>query len=169
MLRLHWMLIAVLIGMMDGQGQVAHGQPPGCIWPADAVFHATNPNNDFVAWSDGGSIYWLRCSDGVLIRMDVGQMPTALYFDGLWLPYILHYSLTDGSHWQISVVDPPNLSQISPPINPAVTDTPGEAHGSEATSSPPTATPDVVSGPPAVSRHPYPFIFRLRFTFRGWF
>lgn len=134
-------LLLVLIGLFM-PAATSQAQSSACTWPSYAAYSATNTSGEYVAWADGGAIYWMRCADLVTVQMFVGHTPTGLYFDGAWLPYILHYLLDDGSHWQISVVAPHHPFQISPPFDPSLTDTPGEAHGDEATpSSPPQRQP----------------------------
>lgn len=167
-MRVGWMSLLFIVALL--MPAAVQAQNPACTWPSDATFYATNPNRDYVAWADGSAIFWMRCVDLVTIQMFTGSTPTGLYFDGTWLPYILHYFLADGSHWQISVVSPHDPYMITPPTNPLVTDTPGEAHADTpvrptATSSPPTVTPM----PVGVLRQPYPVWFWLRQLFRHWF
>ncbi len=166
-MRVGWMSLLLITALL--MPAAVQAQNPACTWPSEATLYATNPNRDYVAWADGSAIFWMRCADLVTIQMFTGSTPTGLYFDGTWLPYILHYHLADGSHWQISVVSPHDPYMITPPLNPAVTDTPGEVHGDPvipmATSSPPTVTPM----PAGVLHQPYPLWFWLRQLFRHWF
>lgn len=106
MKRLAFLFLAILFFAVPS---TTHAQTP-CASPSGMLFSGINTTREYAAWSDGVTLYVMRCAD-----LNVWTMPAEisyLYFDGSWSPYNLFYGLWDGTTWYMDV-----RTQVSLPLS----------------------------------------------------